>query len=153
MKPEDNAPPQSTFQGMGVALQGETPAAVPPAVTHSPVFASGSRLLDGVDLASAVGLKKLEVKHLTTKSIVLNLLSSYLGQILHSCYYFIVQVGFFVPAPTTRHSYRNFESRYCLKAKHSWEAPDPTRKTHVCTLRVPDCPRRFCDPPLLSKAG
>ncbi|CAM9539236.1 unnamed protein product [Ascophyllum nodosum] len=61
MKPEDNAPPQSTSRGIGLAPPGGTPAAGgAPAVAYSPVYASGSSLLGGVDLASAAGLQKLE---------------------------------------------------------------------------------------------
>lgn len=63
--------------------QEESPAPVPPAGTQSPVFASGSKLLDGVDLASAAGLKKLEVKYLTANSIGL----SYVDRILHSFFF------------------------------------------------------------------
>lgn len=68
MKPDEAAAQQahSTSRGVGVVpQQGVAPAgaAAPPASgSHAAVFANGSSLLQGVDLSSAAGMQKLEVR-------------------------------------------------------------------------------------------
>ena len=62
MKPEDihgQSQPQRTARALPVA-QGPIPVGQG-CSTHPPVFPVGSTLLDGVDLASSAGIKKLEV--------------------------------------------------------------------------------------------
>lgn len=62
MKPEDiqgQSQPQRVARALPAA-QGAT-AAGQGCTAHPPVFAVGSTLLDGVDLASPAGIKKLEV--------------------------------------------------------------------------------------------
>ena len=60
MKPEESGAQQSTSRGLGLAPA--TAAAAAPAPSGPAVFATGSSLLEDVDLASAAGIHKLEVR-------------------------------------------------------------------------------------------
>lgn len=62
MKPDDTTAQQSTTRGLGMAQQTASSPGVAPPAAYPPMFASGSRLLDGVDLASPTGTQKLEVR-------------------------------------------------------------------------------------------
>lgn len=63
MKPDDTAAQQPTSRGIGMApREAAASTGVAPSAAHPPVFASGSRLLDGVDLASPAGTQKLQVR-------------------------------------------------------------------------------------------
>lgn len=68
MKPEETGTQQSSTRGIGMAEGGAAssgagrPCGAPAsAAAHPPVYASGSLLLDGVDLASPAGIQKFEV--------------------------------------------------------------------------------------------
>lgn len=76
MKPDDSAAQQSTSRGLGIASQegGLVSVGAEAAATAYPAaFASGSRLLEGVDLASTAGLQKLEVRDFASYGFVCGL--------------------------------------------------------------------------------
>lgn len=71
MKPDETAAPQSTSRGLGMPPAPPTAAASAAAVaSYPPVFASGSSVLKDVDLASAAGIQKLEVRMRQRRVIV-----------------------------------------------------------------------------------
>lgn len=63
MKPEDAAGQNQQHTARAIPLPPD--AAVWKGAANTPVLATGSKLLEGVDLASSSGIKKLEVTFLT----------------------------------------------------------------------------------------